>query len=356
LKEPESGRWEFRRPLLENPFEFAAMNIKTSFFTLLAFCATSLQGLGLSDRGTTPAKGRSVSTFPIGTYASCAQGAHNPTGNTFFNTSGFQDGSVLALAESGTTVTSSYIDQNGVTQSLSFSTTTGTTATLARRGQVIQGFTSLCVLGPGKETFHQASMTVNAGTLTYNAGTVVLTLTGALQSDAGACGTVSQSGASFWVLCEGRQDGAFPSVDAGPPPVTQLPAGRYSCSTQVETFASIDGLNQYVAGGDSGTLTLTADGSKVTGQYNGDRSLAGTLRFGATTPTTAIAEAGQTLMAPCMVPRGTGLPSQTPEPLPIATGAITLTDSVLFLSFAGTTATGSSCPGAKVVGSLICPR
>ena len=176
MKEPESGRWEFRRPPLENPFEFAAMNIKTSFFTLLALCATGLQGLGLSDRGTTPAKGRSVSTFPIGTYASCAQGAHNPTGNTFFNTSGIENGSVLALAQSGTTVTSSYIDQNRVTQSLSLSTTTGTTATLARKGQVIPGFTSLCVLGPRNEKGYSASLTVNAGSLTNNAGMVFLTL------------------------------------------------------------------------------------------------------------------------------------------------------------------------------------
>ena len=61
-------------------------------------------------------------------------------------------------------------------------------------------------------------------------------------------------------------------------------------------------------------------------------------------------------MASCMIPKGTGVPSQTPEPLPIATGALTLTDSTLFLSFAGTTAAGSSCPGAKVAGALICAK
>jgi hypothetical protein len=118
-------------------------------------------------------------------------------------------------------------------------------------------------------------MTVNAGSLTYNAGMVFLTLTGDLLSDAGACGTLSQPGASFWVLCRDRQGDAPPSIDVGPSPITQLPAGQYSCVTQVETFASINGLNHHVAGGDSGTLTLTADGSKVTGQYSGDQSLAG---------------------------------------------------------------------------------
>jgi hypothetical protein len=76
--------------------------------------------------------------------------------------------------------------------------------------------------------------------------------------------------------------------------------GQYSCSTQAKTLYSINGMNHYVGGDASGTLILTVDGSKVTGRYSGDPSLAGTLRLRATTPTTSIAEAGQTLMAPCM--------------------------------------------------------
>jgi hypothetical protein len=221
---------------------------------------------------------------------------------------------------------------------------------------VIPGFGSLCVLGPGNATRYPASMTVNGGTLTYNAGTVFLTLTGDLRSDAGSCGTLSQPGASFWVVCKDRRGDALPSIDVGPPPVTRVLAGQYSCITQIETVASINALNHDVAGGAFGTLALAVDGSRITGRYSGDHALTGTLRFSAMTPTTAIAEAGQTLMAPCMVARGTGMPSQTPEPLPIANGALTLTDSTLFVSFAGTTAAGSSCPGAKVAGSLICAR
>lgn len=324
--------------------------METCFITLLALVATGFHFRALSDPATTPPNDLSVSSFPIGKYTSCAQGTHNPSGNNFLNASGFENGAVVTLTQSGTSVTSTYIDQNGVTQSLSFSTTRGTTATLAQKGQVIHGFASLCVLGPGNEKGYPASMTVNAGTLTYNAGTVFLALTGSLQSDAGACGRLSQPGASFWVLCEDREGGAVPPIDAMPPPVTKL-AGQYSCSTQVDTLYSINGLNNYVASGASGKLTLTVGRSKVTGRYSGDPSLAGTMRFRATTPTAAIAEAGQILMASCM-----GVPSQTPEPLPVATGMLTLTDSTLFLSFAGTMAAGSSCPGAKLAGSLICTR
>ena len=317
--------------------------MKTWFVTFVALTVTACQP-------------EVASSFPTGTYMSCVQGMHNPSGNSFLNASGFREGAVLTVRQSGTTVTSSYGDDNRSTQSFGFSTTTGTTATLTQKGQVISGFTSLCVQGPGNENRNPASMTVNNGTLTYNSGSVFLALTGDLRSDAGACGTLSQPGATFWILCTDRQGDALPSIDAAPSPVAQLPAGQYSCATQVDTFASINGRNYYVAGGASGTLTLTANGSNVTGRYSGDRSLAGTLRFSATTATTAIAEAGQSLVAPCMIPTGTGVPSQTPEPLPIASGALTLTDSRLFLSFAGTTPAGSSCPGAKVAGTLICAK
>jgi hypothetical protein len=291
--------------------------------------------------------------FPIGTYTSCAQGADNPSGNKFLRVEGFQDGARLTLAQSGTTVTSTYVDQNGLTQSLSFSTTTDTLATIAQKGQVIPGLTSYCVLGRGRGAGYPASMTVTAGALAYDAGMVFLTLTGDLRSDAGACGALSQSKASFWVACENRQGGAVPAVDAGPAPVAKLLAGRHSCRTQIETLDHVNDRTEYVTGGATGTLTLTEDGAKVIAQYSGDTSLAGTLRFKAKTSTTATAEAGQTLTVPCM---GTGRPSRTAEMLPIAAGSLTMIDSTLFLSFAGAMADSSSCPGAQVAGSVICSK
>lgn len=296
---------------------------------------------------------RNAAGFPIGTYTSCAEGADNPSGNQFLRVLGFQDGARLTLAQSGTTVTSTYVDQNSLTRSLRFSTTTDTLATIAHKGQVIPGFKCLCVLGPGRWAGYPASMTVTAGLLAYNAGMVFLTLTGDLRSEAGACGALSQSEARFWVSCENRQGGALPAVDAGPAPLAKLLAGRHSCRTQIVTLDHFNGLNQYVVGGATGTLTLTEDGARVTAQYSGDTSLAGTLRFKAKTSTTASAEAGQTLMAPCMA---MGRPSRTAEMLPIAAGSLTMIDSTLFLSFAGAMADNSSCPGAQLAGSVICSK
>jgi hypothetical protein len=291
-------------------------------------------------------------SFPIGTYTNCAQGARNPSGNLFLNTAGFHAGAVLTLAQTANAVTATYVDQNGLTLSASFSMTTGATATLAPADQVIPGFHSLCVKGPRDQTPYPASMTTRDGALIYNAGMVFITLAGGLESDAGPCGPLSAPEATFWVICEDREGGALPSPHAGSPPDTPLPAGQYACSSQVETRAQIDGINYFVAGGGSGTLTLTQDGATASAAYVGDTSLAGTLSLGVTTSTTAGAEAGQTLTASCVVPAGTE--PRTPEPLPIAAGALAISDSTLFLSFAGTMAAGSSCPGTQVAGSVIC--
>ncbi|WP_437587875.1 hypothetical protein [Sorangium sp. So ce1000] len=329
------------------------------------FIATTLVALvvtGCGDRsslsdssGGPPAPDSGAIDFPIGTYMNCAQGMHNPDGNIFPNIAGFESGAVLTLAQSGRTVMATYVDQNGVTEAFSFSATTSTSATLAQPGQVIPGFVGLCVMGPGSERRYPARMTVTAGALTYDAGTVFVTVTGGLEADAGSCGTESLPAASFWILCKDRQGGAL-AVDAVEAPVVQLPVGQYACGSQVATYDHVNGMNRYVTGGGSGTLTLAEDGGKVTAQYSGDSSLAGTLRLVPTTSTTARAEAGQSLMTPCMVPVGMGGPSQTPEALPIAAGSLALNDSTLFIAFAGTMAASSSCPGAQVAGSVLCSK
>jgi hypothetical protein len=322
--------------------------MKACFITLFALGVAGCRPTSVPERRVPPG----AVSFPIGTYTNCARGARNPSGNVFLNAAGFEPGGVLTLAQSGTTVTATHVDQNGVTQSVSFSPTTGTSAALTEAGQVIPGFTGLCVMGPGNERAYPASMTTRAGALIYDAGMIFISLTGGLQSDAGSCGSLSAPEASFWLICEDRQGGAPPSIDGGSAPAAPLPAGQYACKSQVEARAQVGGIDMFVAGGGSGTLTLTQDGTNVSAQYAGDPSLAGTLTLGMTTSTTASADAGQALMAPCTVPASTAM--QTPAPLPIAAGALAVSESTLFLSFAGTMTDSSSCPGAQVAGSVIC--
>lgn len=323
---------------------------RTCFATLLAFGIASSQPRPLPEQG-------AAASFPTGTYTSCAHGTHTPSGNVFLNAAGFESGVRLSLAQDGSTVTSTYVDQNGLTQSLNFGASTRTLATIARKDQTIPGFPSLCVQGPGRMASYPGSMIVNAGALRYDTGVVFLTLTGALRSDAGQCGAVKQPQATFWLVCGERQGGAAAAIETpGVAPMAQLPAGAYQCSTQLASFGQNNGLNEYAAGGGTGTLTLTDQDATVTARYSGDADLAGALRFTATTATTARAEAGQSVMTPCISNTGTGRNSVTPEMASITAGALTWIDSTLFLSIAGTMATSSSCAGAKVAASVICSR
>jgi hypothetical protein len=301
---------------------------------------------------TLPALVGNAATFPVGTYTSCAQGTNNPSGNLFPRTAGFQDGARLVVTESGATVTSTYVDQNGVTQTLQFASAADGLAVIGQTGQVIPGFKSLCVLGVGSGAGYPASLTVSAGVLAFEAGKVFLTLTGELRSEAGACGVLRQTEASFWVSCGNRLGGA-PVVAAGPAVAAKLPAGRHACRTQIETLDRIGGRNEHVTGGGTGTLLLTEDGARVTAEYSGDASLAGTLHLQARSATSAGAGPGQTMMAPCMAP---GRRVQPSELLPVAAGSLSEIGSTLFLSFAGVMEEGSSCAGAQVAGAVICEK
>ena len=319
-------------------------------------CGGSLDSGGGSGGGSVADSGASgTQAFPVGTYTTCAQGVHD----NVINSAGFQSGAVLTLAQSGDTLTATYVDQNGATSSFEFAQATSTTAALAPTGQTASGFSTMCVQGPGDEGFYPAVMGAAAGALTYDQGMVFVTLDGGVQGDAGACGTQATP-ASFWLLCEDRQGGAASPAPAGAATTAsapQLPVGQYACSTQVETYDSVHGINNYVAAGGNGTLTLTQTGADVTAQYTGDSTLAGTLLLTAGTPTTASAQANQTLTAACDVPMGSGgAPSQTPGPLPIAAGSLAVVGSTLILSFAGTADARSSCSGAQMAGSLICSK
>jgi len=322
--------------------------------TLLALLSMGCGG-SLDSGGGSVADSGAVATqaFPVGTYTTCAQGVHD----NVINSAGFQSGAVLTLAQTGDTLTATYVDQNGASSSFEFAQATSTTAALAPTGQTASGFSTMCVQGPGDEGFYPAVMGAAAGALTYDRGMVFVTLDGVVQGEAGACGTQSTP-ASFWLLCEDRQGGAPSPSPAGASASTpQLPVGQYACSTQLETFDSVQGIDNYVAAGGSGTLTLTQTGADVTAEYTGDSTLAGTLVLTAGTPTTASARASQTLTAACDVPMGTGgAPSQTPGPLTIAAGSLAVVGSTLILSFAGTSDARSSCSGAQMAGSLICSK
>ena len=135
--------------------------MKHSFPILLALWAAGCQSQTLTE----PA-----ARFPSGTYTTCARGEHNPDGNIFLNTSGFESGAVLTLSQSGAAVKATYVDQNGLSQSLNFTTLTATSAALAQPAQVSAGLSGLCVKRPMSSAPYPATMNAAAGAMTYNSG------------------------------------------------------------------------------------------------------------------------------------------------------------------------------------------
>lgn len=325
-----------------------------SFLILLVLWVAGCEARTFSEPAGRPARGLEAPRFPSGTFTTCARGQHNPDGNIFLNSAGFEPGAALTLSQSGAAVKATYVDLNGLSQSLTFTTLTATSAALAQPAQVSAGLSALCVKRPGSSSPYPASMNATAGAMTYNAGTVFVALTGGLVSEAGECGRLTQPDAALWLLCGERAGGPFRADEAAPPPATRLPAGTYSCRSQVESSAQVNGIRNVAGGGGTGTLRLAQDGAKVSIAYAGDTYLRGALRFGVTTSTTAAAETGQTLQTPCTIPMGKASAPPTPQPLSVAAGSLTLVGSKLFVSFTGTM--GSSCADAQVAGTLICSK
>jgi len=292
--------------------------------------------------------------FPIGTYAHCARGTFTEDGS-FLNSSGFIEDASLVVTQTGATLNAEYLDANGQSESFVFALTSDTSATLSPAGQMAAGFTGFCVLGIGvsNEQPYAAELSAGAGALTYDTGTVFLSLTGLASGDGGECGPRSTP-AGVWLVCDG---GPSSGPSDAPSADSKLPTGALACTSHLATHYVSDGMQQFVASGGDGTLTLGPSGSGVIASYAADSFVGGTLHFDVTTGITAQPAADQILTTPCEVPVTMGgLPPSTPETLPITAGALALDDSTLFLSFTGTMDQSSSCAGAQKVGSIICKK
>src|SRR5689334_20841664 len=119
---------------------------------LLALCVAGCRPQTLADQASRPSRGLEAAPFPGGTYTTCARGVHNPDGNIFLNTAGFESGAVLTLSQSGAAVKATYVDQNGLSQSLNFTALTATSAALAQPAQVSAGISGMCVKRPMSST------------------------------------------------------------------------------------------------------------------------------------------------------------------------------------------------------------
>lgn len=345
-------------------FAYAAA-MQTRLMILMVIGATACESRALTQRSDLASADLGPTQFPTGTYTNCAKGTFSTSGQEL-NVSGFDTGGALTVSHNGANIESTYVDENGVAQSVHFAPSTNTSASLVDPGQTIPGFGVQCVRGLGNVATKPASMVLRAGTLSYNAGAAFITLRGGVQStasaDADACGAGSNLDTTFWLLCEERHGDALPSVDeaaanaSAPAVATQIPLGDFTCSSEVATHARINNKDWFISGGASGTLTLTADGLNITAHYSGDSGIAGSLRMLTTSATTAGTETVQTLAAPCGVSAETNAPSQTFAPFTVSVASLAWVDSALIISFAGDRTATDACPAAQLAGGVICSR
>ena len=134
-----------------------------------------------------------------------------------------------------------------------------------------------------------------------------------------------------------------------------FPTGVYACSSTLSAAGTYGGESYESVAGGTGVLTVTQSGAVVTAAYAGDLFLTGTLRFVATTDSSAEPAApGQTLTVECPAPFG-GPVQQT---VSVKSGSLTMDGATLFLSFSGPAipnGTGASaCDGVTIPGTLTC--
>jgi hypothetical protein len=319
-------------------------------------------GGGSTTSSTTSSSGVS---FPTGVFAErCGAGNIGPNGNTFPNTIGIIAGASLTLSQQGSSVVATLSDPAGPTGSFTFEPTTDSSAVLAGTGGVVGGLNGMCVQGPGAFDDFPATLTVASGALTYQAGTTFLSITGTVAGGQNSVCGASSAPETLWFACADTTGTAPAPPTPVPVPAPAFPVGTYTCKSGIATFDQVGPTQEYGASGQAGTLTLTQTGARVTASYTADPTISGTLDFTVTTSSSALAEPGQALLTPCLLPvNQMGPPpadTQVPEAFAVAAGSLAMNGTTLVLSVSGAmTATGavpSSCPGAVKMASLVCTK
>jgi hypothetical protein len=314
-------------------------------------------GAGGSGGSTSTATGGSGGATGIpGTFTSCAWEMVGGSGVYPGSTAIAQQGA-FTVTQTGSTLAVTYVDEYSSNVALTFDQTTGTSAVLAAGGATLGGpYDGICVFGPGDTDLFPAQFTASAGTLDTTSGAVFLTVEGTIAPTGTPPCSAEPAPASLWIVC-GEGEGWAPAPPSSGAPAPPIPAGTYTCGSEIGTYDVANGYTLNASGSGSGTLEITQTGATTTATYTGNDGTSGTLDFTAASSTAAYAAPGQTLSTPCNAPYFPNGPppsdTETPVPLPVTAGVATIDGTTLFLMFSGTM-TSSICPGALKRGALVC--
>lgn len=311
--------------------------------------------------------GTSSASFPLGTFSNCARGIRPADASAILGGLAWLPGASLSIASSGSAGTGSplratYVDENGARSTFDFVATSGATASLASSAHVGTAFGSLCVVGPGSESFGRAEMTASSGALVASGHTVFLLADGVVDSaPLGTCPARSAP-ASLWIACttdptlgDGAPAAALVRDDAA---AEAFPVGSFVCHSQVGSKGDEGAVHFVSADGGDGSLVLAREGAAIDASYTDDRSIGGTMRFVVATPTSAQIDSAESVTGRCSAPPPGGPPPLTSTTIAIDAGTLAYDGTTLFLSIAGASATGTSgpCATASWVTTMECTR
>jgi hypothetical protein len=253
------------------------------------------------------------------------------------------------LNQSGSTITVGYGGDGGIPDtSLEFTPTSDNSATLPT-GQQRAGIEIVCVSeqsGPGLSDpgFGPSVAQLASGSLTYNAGTLFLSVIGTVEAPGayGQCASLGEP-VAFIITCsdDTGADGGASEADLSAGPSGSAFVGVYECTPAIwQVQPGNPGGESGTSG--SSTLTITQTGRVLTATLGDNLLFKGSLEFVATTSNAAVPAApNQTMQVTCV--------DGEQNSLSVASSTLTIDDSSVVLSFAG-----SGCGGYDIAGSLLC--
>ena len=307
--------------------------------------------------------------FSWGTYSDCQWVL---TGGTFESSSspatltlapicdgsGCSASSVVASFRSGQT-----------TATFTLSITSDSSAALSGAGQGFSGQWGYCGGGAVQEDGGgiaiadpapaQATLSLTSAELAIDQGVAFLQVEGPVVDVQGSPGCTPDvppsSGVTALLVCDvSNGNGVSHAPAATTTTSSRFVPGAYDCTSSADSVVSYQGVEDHSSVGGSGTLALTANGTRLLAVYSGDSNATGTLDFVATSDSSANPVVGQTLTVGCgAFDPTTDQQVSAPTPGAVTAAAMTTDGTAVTLTFLSKTS-GGVCANQTATTVLAC--
>jgi hypothetical protein len=255
------------------------------------------------------------------------------------------------------------------TASVTLSITSDTSAALSGAGQGFSGEWGYCGGGAVQEDGGgvaiadpapaQATLSLTSAELTIDQGVAFLQLEGPVVDVQGSPGCTPDvppsSGVTALLVCDVSNGNG---VGNAPAPTTaassRFVTGAYDCTSTAVSVVSYQGVEDHSSVAGSGTLALTANGTRLEAIYSGDTNANGTLDFVATSDSSANPVPGQSITVGCgAIDPTTDQQVSAPTSGAVTAAAMTTDGTTVYLTFLSKTS-GGPCANQTATTVLAC--